>query len=159
MSTGTRGWRAPGPGKSQGTASDTICIFSSVFFQLKSALYFVFIYLFHLFILLLATLGPCCCTPVFSSCKAQASHCSDFPCCLLSMGARHTVFSSYGMWVQPPHVKSSQMRDQTHVPCITRRIPSCWTTRAVLYFILFYFLLCILYFLFFLSHKYIFSWK
>ena len=143
MSTGTGGWRAPRPGKSQGTVSDTICIFSSVFFQLKSALYFVFIYLLHLFILLLAILGPCCCTPVFSSCKARASHYSDFPCCwawalgiqspvVMACGFSHTMLNPLRWGIKP---MSPAL--QGGFPAVGLPGQSC----SVFYFIIFYFIL------------------
>ena len=35
--------------------------------------------------------------------------------------------------VAPRHEKSSQIRDQTHVPCTGRWIPNHWTTREVLF--------------------------
>ena len=49
-------------------------------------------------------------------------------------GSGHTGFSSCGTWPwlpHPQHVESSQTRDQTCVPCISRRILIDCTTREV----------------------------
>ena len=72
-------------------------------------------------------------------CGAQASRCSGFSL-LPSMDSGHTDFSSCSMWAQslwlmglvaPRHVKSSQTRDRTDVPCVGRRILTHCTTREV----------------------------
>ena len=67
---------------------------------------------------------------LLSSCRVQASHCSDFSCC------RPWVL---GMWdqlwptglVAPWHVGSSRTKDGTHVPCIGNWFLNHWTTREV----------------------------
>ena len=89
-------------------------------------------------------LGLCCWAWVFSSCSKQISHCGEI--CLtnlshclsfwrawaLDMQASGTQLS---MWAQqscckgsvvPQHVGSPWVRDQTHVPCISRLILNHW---------------------------------
>ena len=79
----------------------------------------------------LATLGLLCCTWAFSSCGEPglpflAVHrllCSGFSCCgapALGAWASVTLSSCGTGLVPPPHVGSSQTRDQTHVPLAGR---------------------------------------
>ena len=109
-------------------------------------------YLFFIliFILFLAELGLCCCARAFSSCgeqgatlrcSARASQCGGFSCCRawdLGMWASVVVargpsscgshalecrLSSCGAWAYLLcGMGSFRTRDQTHIPCIGRRI-------------------------------------
>ena len=103
-------------------------------------------YLFTYFFTFLDVLSLCCCTWTFSSCGEQ----SLLPSCsaqvslwwlllLQKTSARATGFSSCGeqALVALRHVKSSRTRDWTHGPCTGRRILNPWTTREVLYAIIF----------------------
>ena len=54
---------------------------------------------------------------------------------LISSRAQSLKFWHRGL-TAPWHVKSSQIRDQTHAPCIGRWIPIHCTTREVWYFYL-----------------------
>ena len=70
-------------------------------------------------------------------CHAQASHCGGFSCCdALAVGragfmgaAARTLSLWYTGSAAPRYVESSQSRDQTHVPCISRQILIHCTTR------------------------------
>ena len=92
------------------------------------------------FCLVLVALGLCCCSWAFWSCTerwatlgcgAGASHCSGFSCC--STWAREHRLTSCGVWLScsPQHMGSSQTRDQTCVPCLSRQILNHWTSRKV----------------------------
>ena len=72
---------------------------------------------------LFVALGLCCCVRAFSSCGAWASHCGVL---LRSTGSRVHRLSICGAQRLPApwHVQSSQIRDQTHFPCIGRWILS-----------------------------------
>ena len=48
-----------------------------------------------------------------------------------------TRASQHAGLVAPQHVRSSQIRDQTHVPCFGRQILNHWATSEVLYISLF----------------------
>ena len=65
----------------------------------------------------------------YSHCTVWASLCGGFSCCrALALG--HTGFSSCGAWAQLPHGiwdPSSQIRDETHFPCIVRPTPNHWS--------------------------------
>ena len=69
----------------------------------------------------------------YSHCTVWASLCGGFSCCrALALG--HMGFSSCGAWAQLPHGiwdPSSQIRDETHFPCIVRPTPNHWITREV----------------------------
>ena len=59
------------------------------------------------------------------------SHCSGFSC----RGAQVLEGRLQELWrtglVAPRHVGSSQTRDRTYVPCISRQILNHWTTREL----------------------------
>ena len=56
----------------------------------------------------------------------------SFSCCVeWALEARASVLWLSSL-VAPRQVESSPARDQTHVPCIGRRILNHWTTREVL---------------------------
>ena len=63
----------------------------------------------------------------FFYCRTLALGCLGFSSCRLSR-VQYTDLVAQGMWDL-----SSSTRDQTHVPCIGRRILNCWTTRKSLY--------------------------
>ena len=84
----------------------------------KRSLFFKFIYFIYLF---LAVLGLCCCAWAVSSCGKRGILFVAEP------GSRSSNFSSCDTW----HVGSSQTRDQTHVPCIGRRILNHCATREI----------------------------
>ena len=98
-------------------------------------MYLTFIYLF------LATVGLCCYTWAFSSCSkqgllsscgARASHCGGFSCCgAQALGHVGSVVVGCTGLVALWHVKFSQTRGRTHVPCIGRRILNHWATTEV----------------------------
>ena len=71
------------------------------------------------------------CVWTFSSCGKQASLCGDFFC----YGAGALDSQAQQLWptdlVAPGHVESSQIRDQTCVPCIGWRILTCFATRDI----------------------------
>ena len=96
----------------------------------------------------MCALGLRCCTKAFSGYSkwgllsngsARASHCAGFSCCRAwALGC--LGFSKWGVWDQQLwctslvatwHVKSSQTRDQTCVPCIGRWLLNHWTTTEV----------------------------
>ena len=89
--------------------------------------FYKFIYFIYLF---LAALGLHCCTQAFSGCcergllrcGAWASHCSGFSCCRARALAHGLQQLCRVGLVAQQHVGSSHTRDQTHVPCIGRRI-------------------------------------
>ena len=66
-------------------------------------------------------------------CHAQASLCNDFSCCR----AWALVWMGFINWhtdlVALRHVRSSQTRDQSCVPCIDRQILNHWTIKKVLW--------------------------
>ena len=68
---------------------------------------------------------------LLTSCGAQVSQCSGFSCC----GAQALEGRLQELWrtgsVAPKHVESSQTRDRTYVPCISRQILNHWTTREL----------------------------
>ena len=59
----------------------------------------VFVYKFFFIYVFLAALDLCCCMQAFSSCNAQASHCSGFSCCR-PQALECAGFSSCSMWSQ-----------------------------------------------------------
>ena len=64
--------------------------------------------------------------------RYAGSHCSSFSCGAQALGCMG--FSSRSAWAYYPwHVGSSQTRDWTCVPCISRQILNQWTTREVLF--------------------------
>ena len=76
---------------------------------------------------------------LFSSCGTQASHCCGFSCCRaqtvraqrissFSSSALEQRFSSRGAW----HVRSSWIRDWTHISCTGRGILYHSATKEVL---------------------------
>ena len=75
----------------------------------------------------------------YSSCSAQASCSSGFPCCraqaLGCMGFSSCRVWTRGLWyvdlLAVWHLKSSQTRDRTCIPCIGRWILNPWTTREI----------------------------
>ena len=89
----------------------------------------------------LVALGLCCCTWDFSdcgelrllsSCAAWASHFRGISCCRTQiLGYMGLAVVAQGLSCLQP-VESSQIRDQTPVPCIGRWIFNHWTTREVL---------------------------
>ena len=106
----------------QATASETAE--SSHFLKL-------FIYLFWV------ALGLHCCSQAFCSCRERGcsslqcmhSHCSGLSCCRArALGTQASVAAALRLSICgtrayfPQHVESSQTRDQTHAPCIGRRI-------------------------------------
>ena len=112
--------------------------------QVSGITYFIFQEMFiHLFS---AVLGLCCFAQAFSSCSKWALlSCAGFSpqrlLLLQSTGSGHAGCSSWGTQAQssqlvglvaPKHVKSSWIRDQTHVPCTGRWILIHCATREVL---------------------------
>ena len=90
--------------------------------------------------LFLTTLGHCCFAQAFSSCRdrgllccgAQVSHCSGFS----YWGAQALGAWAQYLWptmglVVPHHVESSQIRNQTRVPCISRQVLNHWASKEV----------------------------
>jgi hypothetical protein len=85
----------------------------------------------------MAALGPHCCVQAFSNCQDQGplSSCGvwaspgGFSCCrartLDAQAQQLWHMGSVALW----HVRSSQIRDQTSVPCFARGILNRWTTR------------------------------
>ena len=82
---------------------------------------------------LLCRCALCSCTERWATlgCGVGASHRSGFSGC--STWAREHRLTSCGAWLScsPQHRGSSQIRDQTCVPCIGRQILNHWTTRKV----------------------------
>ena len=86
---------------------------------------------FFLINLFLVALGLRCSAQSFSSwgergatlhCSTRASHCSGFSSCgAQAVGSRTQLWWRMGL-AAPPHVESSQTRDQTRIPCIGRWI-------------------------------------
>ena len=103
--------------------------------------------------LILAVLGLCCYAKAFSSCRkwglgcscsVRASHCGCFSNCRApALGGWGSVIATRSLQstssivvvhnlVAVQHVGSSQTRDWTHVPCITRQILNHWASREAL---------------------------
>ena len=93
-------------------------------------------YSFYLFV---AALGLCCCTQAFSSCSMQgllsAVVCRLTAGWFLLLQSTGSRAQDQSLWhtgsIAPRHVRSSQTRGRTRVPCIGRRILNHWTTREV----------------------------
>ena len=116
----------PGPH----TSSPVFSHFPNII-KLLHFLFYIFIYLF------MVVLGLRCYAWAFSSCseqgyspcRAQASPRSGFSCWgARALGAQAQQLRRMGL-AALRHVGSSQTRDWTHVPCISRQILNHWTTR------------------------------
>ena len=83
------------------------------------------LYLSFLNICILALLGLCCCTRVFSSGGVMGSHCGGFSGC----GAR--ALEHKAAVAAPQHVGSPQTRDGTRICCTARWVLRQGTTREV----------------------------
>ena len=111
----------PGSPRLQSICSleDSIHHHKDIFF-LVWLLFLTFIYLW---------LGLRCWAWAFSSSGVWASQRSGLS---LRRAQAHKSFSSCGTGLAAPqHVGSSQTRDRTCVPCISRHILNCWTTREI----------------------------
>ena len=80
----------------------------------------------NLFYSFLAVMGLWCYVQTFSSHHGRALHCGGFSCCGVQARGHEGLSASW-------QKGSSQTRDRTDVPCISRRmILTQWTTREVL---------------------------
>ena len=89
-----------------------------------------------------AVLGLSCCQRAFSSCGEQgllsgcgeqASHCGGVSCCRArTLGTQASVVVAHELSALQ-HVGSSQTKDRTSAPALTRQIPIHCATREVLY--------------------------
>ena len=116
--------------------------------------YFFLIFKIYLFILFWAVLGLHCCARAFSSCGEWGPlfiAVRGLLTVVSSLVAEHRlqVHGLQQLWLAgsraqaqqlwslgsatPPHVGSSQTRDQTRVPCIGRQIPIHCATREALF--------------------------
>ena len=107
-------------GSNPSALSMTPSIITRTFFFLVWLLFLTFIYLW---------LGLRCWAWALSSSGVWASQRSGLS---LRRAQAHKSFSSCGTGLAAPqHVGSSQTRDRTCVPCISRHILNCWTTREI----------------------------
>ena len=71
----------------------------------------------------LVTVGFRCCVWTFFSCSPWAAFSLQWLFLLQSTGSVVAALR--------PHGRCPRTRDQTHIPCIGRRIPNHWTTKEV----------------------------
>ena len=101
-----------------GLLSKLLYWFLCLLFEFTQLYFLMLYYLVHP-LLFLAALGLCCCMKPFSFFGPQSLEC----------GLQQLWYSGL---VAPLHVRSSQTRDRTHVPCHGRWILIHWTTREAL---------------------------
>ena len=75
----------------------SLCVCIIIDFQFAVTMRFFFFLNKFIYFFFLSALGLHCCTPAFSSCGKQASHCGGFSCCRArALGPQASVVVAHG---------------------------------------------------------------